>query len=239
MKTVIIPNDYHPFVIEVNGVKYTYPEGTEQSVPDEVASAIENIYKLQPREGAVEGVPFAVSVDEGGEKEYFSKYSGKEIDDAIGKADAIPAVTSADSGKVLGVNESGEIVPVTGGGGGLPDITVADYGKMLTVNDQGKLILKQVNYDIQLTSTDGTTWESDMTFETLSSLITASPKLPLRFNFELWYRPEGDSELLLGDVYNATGVLVSKNGSDPFVQFTLDDLRYIVISNDYVSVFFD
>ena len=42
MKTVIIPNDYHPFVIEVNGVKYTYPEGTEQSVPDEVASAIHN-----------------------------------------------------------------------------------------------------------------------------------------------------------------------------------------------------
>lgn len=55
MKTVIIPNDYHPFVIEVNGVKYTYPEGTEQSVPDEVASAIEHYYKLQPKEKPADG----------------------------------------------------------------------------------------------------------------------------------------------------------------------------------------
>lgn len=55
MKTVIIPNDYHPFVIEVNGVKYTYPEGSEQSVPDEVASAIEHYYKLQPKEKPADG----------------------------------------------------------------------------------------------------------------------------------------------------------------------------------------
>lgn len=50
MKTVIIPNDYHPFEVEVNGRKYRYPEGTEQNVPDEVAAVINNIYKLAPRE---------------------------------------------------------------------------------------------------------------------------------------------------------------------------------------------
>ena len=41
MREVLIPNDMHPFVIEINGVEYRSPEGTTQNVPDEVASAID------------------------------------------------------------------------------------------------------------------------------------------------------------------------------------------------------
>lgn len=59
MKTVTIPSDYHPYVVEVNGKVYKYPEGTTQSVPDEVAAVIENYWKLQPKEAELEE-PFMV-----------------------------------------------------------------------------------------------------------------------------------------------------------------------------------
>ena len=40
-KTVKIPEDRNPFVVEVNnGKKYSYPAGTVQTVPDEVAAVI-------------------------------------------------------------------------------------------------------------------------------------------------------------------------------------------------------
>ena len=41
MKKVMIPTCKRPFNVFVNGVKYTYPSGTEQEVPDEVAIVIE------------------------------------------------------------------------------------------------------------------------------------------------------------------------------------------------------
>ena len=41
MKTVKIPTCESPFVVYVNGEKYSYPAGTEQEVPDEVAILIE------------------------------------------------------------------------------------------------------------------------------------------------------------------------------------------------------
>lgn len=42
-------------------------------------------------------------------KFYKSKYTGAEIDAAVAKADTVPAVTVADAGKILGVN-NGQIV---------------------------------------------------------------------------------------------------------------------------------
>ena len=42
MKKVMIPTCKRPFNVFVNGVKYTYPSGTEQEVPDEVAIVIEH-----------------------------------------------------------------------------------------------------------------------------------------------------------------------------------------------------
>ena len=101
MKTVIIPSDYHPFVIEVNGVKYTYPEGTEQSVPDEVASAIENYYKLQPQERPTDGgvLPY-VSAENNGEVLTVKDGAWQNRE----AAKELPAVTSANNGKVLKVS---------------------------------------------------------------------------------------------------------------------------------------
>lgn len=50
-------------------------------------------------------------------KFYKSKYTGAEIDAAIAKADTVPAVTSADAGKALVVDEEGKIVAGEAGGG--------------------------------------------------------------------------------------------------------------------------
>lgn len=67
MKTVTIPSDYHPYVVEVNGKVYKYPEGTTQSVPDEVAAVIENYWALYPRAKATgSGLLPDVSVAEDG-----------------------------------------------------------------------------------------------------------------------------------------------------------------------------
>ncbi len=44
------------------------------------------------------------------QKKYISKYTGEEIDAAIAKADTVPAVTAADAGSALVVDEEGKIV---------------------------------------------------------------------------------------------------------------------------------
>lgn len=41
MKKVTIPTCANPFVVIVNGIKYTYPAGATVSVPDDVAAVIE------------------------------------------------------------------------------------------------------------------------------------------------------------------------------------------------------
>lgn len=101
MKTVIIPSDYHPFVIEVNGIKYTYPEGTEQSVPDEVAGAIENYYKLQPKEKPADGgvLPYVSGENNG---EVLTVKDGAWQNREATKE--LPVVTAANNGKVLKVS---------------------------------------------------------------------------------------------------------------------------------------
>ena len=44
------------------------------------------------------------------QKKYTSKYTGAEIDAAVAKAGTVPTVTSADAGKILGVDSEGKIV---------------------------------------------------------------------------------------------------------------------------------
>lgn len=51
-----------------------------------------------------------------------SKYTGAEIDAAVGKADTVPNVTAADAGKALVVDEEGKIV--TGEAGAMGTITI-------------------------------------------------------------------------------------------------------------------
>ena len=48
MKTVTIPNNMRPWRCIVNGVKYEYPGGTVQTVPDEVAALIAEWERNQP-----------------------------------------------------------------------------------------------------------------------------------------------------------------------------------------------
>lgn len=48
MKTVTIPNTANPWVCTINGVKYEYPAGSVQSVPDEVALLIDEMSGYPP-----------------------------------------------------------------------------------------------------------------------------------------------------------------------------------------------
>ncbi len=49
MKTVTIPTCANPFVVIINGKKYTYPAGETVSVPDEVAEVIERHEEAHPK----------------------------------------------------------------------------------------------------------------------------------------------------------------------------------------------
>jgi hypothetical protein len=54
MKKVMIPTCMSPFVVHVNGKKYTYQAGTEQEVPDEVAIVIEQHERYHEEKAKVE-----------------------------------------------------------------------------------------------------------------------------------------------------------------------------------------
>lgn len=54
MKKVMIPTCESPFNVFVNGEKYTYPSGTEQEVPDEVAIVIEQYNAYHEEKAKVE-----------------------------------------------------------------------------------------------------------------------------------------------------------------------------------------
>ena len=75
------------------------------------------------------------------QKKYTSKYTGAEIDAAVAKAGTVPAVTEADAGKALVVDEEGKIVAGEAGGG-----------------------LKEYNYTIPLTYIEAI-WESGFSFQ--------------------------------------------------------------------------
>lgn len=51
----IIPGNMSPWECEINDVKYVYPPGTEQMVPDEVAHVIDAWYAAQEQESVPGG----------------------------------------------------------------------------------------------------------------------------------------------------------------------------------------
>ncbi len=62
MQIVTIPSFIDPFVVIVNGRKYSYKAGTTQTVPDGVAEVIHNIMANTPKEDEPDGLvcPFSV-----------------------------------------------------------------------------------------------------------------------------------------------------------------------------------
>jgi len=56
MKSITIPSNYDPFIVNINGIVYSYKAGTTQSVPDEVADLIDNINRAEPRHADRVGV---------------------------------------------------------------------------------------------------------------------------------------------------------------------------------------
>jgi hypothetical protein len=64
MKTVTIPTCANPFVVIVNGIKYTYPAGATVEVPDDVAEVIEQHEEAKPEPAPV-APPFASVPSEG------------------------------------------------------------------------------------------------------------------------------------------------------------------------------
>lgn len=57
-KVVTIPKDRNPFVVIVNGVKYSYPAGVTTEVPDEVADVIEKYVGAKPKPDPNAGINF-------------------------------------------------------------------------------------------------------------------------------------------------------------------------------------
>lgn len=98
-KTVIIPHTADPWICYVNGVRYSYAAGTEQTVPDEVASIIEQAKGYPPEAKAVEQ-PWNPDIPE--------------------PEPELPAVSAADNGKFLGV-----VAGAWGKVAGLPVLTTA------------------------------------------------------------------------------------------------------------------
>lgn len=141
--------------------------------------------------------------------------------------------------KKYNVGMTGEEVKeaLKGGGSDLPDITSADYGKVLVVDNTGKLKFMSINYTIQLESTDGVTWASNMSFQDIADIIVQTP-LPVRFNFELILKEVGDG-FIIGTVANVPGVYIAHGPSQQGIYFTADINKQIIISSDdIVTVFF-
>lgn len=86
MKTVTIPTCANPFVVFVNGIKYTYPAGATVEVPDDVAAVIEQHDEAHNKPAPEPVVPpFVPSEGESG------------------GGSALPTVTEEDNGKFLRV----------------------------------------------------------------------------------------------------------------------------------------
>lgn len=134
MKKVIIPSSSNPFVVDINGKKYTYQAGTEQEVPDEVAVIIEAYYEHHTAKPEETTPPFSCCSGGGGTGGGGSGGSGS----VSGKDGVSPTVSISKVDKVTTIS-----------------ITDVNGTKTAVINDgaDGKTPVKGVDY---YTETDKT-----------------------------------------------------------------------------------
>jgi hypothetical protein len=107
LKKVMIPTSMDPFVVEVNGLKYEYPAGTEQDVPEEVAAVIDNIEQMTPRPDGGSGGAGAgmMVVNITSNEDYSAFYSDKTVHEILEATKAgmiVKAVAAEQDGYYIG-----------------------------------------------------------------------------------------------------------------------------------------
>lgn len=148
MKKVTIPTCANPFVVMVNGIKYTYPAGETVEVPDDVAAVIEQHDEAHNNpEPAPVVPPFTPAPSEGGN----SGGSGLPIVEIT----TIPseegaALTAEENAKLSAAIGKPVIINIMN-----VYLFVASY-----INYGGvSIFLGQISTDVyQLESSDGETW---------------------------------------------------------------------------------
>ena len=65
MKTIQIPTTSNPFIVNINNHAYQYRAGETTEVPDEVAEAIEDALKLEPRTNKIVSNKVDLRIDAG------------------------------------------------------------------------------------------------------------------------------------------------------------------------------
>ena len=127
-KTITIPSGYgNPVVVVINGVKYIYPAGSTQTVPDEVAALLEN--------NAEEAVIYGRHADS--PLETAGLYEGDDV---------IPVYVAADGSLRIRKADIQALIPAQE----LPDVPVTDgaYNLTMTVDDgEGALSWEPVDAD--------------------------------------------------------------------------------------------
>ena len=120
--TIKIPEGNHPYVCNINGVKYYYAAGSTVEVPDAVAALIQ---QNASNEFVSDGLTEVAIPKDGasGQVLYRTDYGAKW--DAL--PEELPAVSSTDNGKVLKV-VSGEWA-MGDAPSGLPTVSASDNGK--------------------------------------------------------------------------------------------------------------